>query len=158
MAKKRKSAFGPEAFNYTLNNPKKYTGKLPVICRSGLEKGAIWKMDNNPSIKSWGSESVVIKYFDPVKNKVRRYFMDLNFIVIDAKTKREKQFLVEVKPAGQCVRPIRGKKQEKTFINESLTYATNIAKWRATRKLCDVKGWEFLLWTENGVSPFREEL
>jgi hypothetical protein len=112
-------------------------------------------MDTNPAVKSWGSESVVIKYMNPVKGCVCRYFMDLDFVILDPDGKSVK-YLVEIKPETQTHPPTKGKKQQKTIIKECASYAVNISKWRATKKFCDAKGWRFAVWTESGLRIWKE--
>ena len=150
MKKPSRKKYGPEPKPFIAANPEKYSGKTPIICRSSLEKRAFFTMDNNPSVIKWGSESVVLKYFDPVKKCIRRYFMDLDFVIKDGNGVATR-YLVEIKPETQTHPPKRGKKQNKTFINECCNYATNIAKWKATKAFCDAKGWRFALWTEQGL-------
>lgn len=113
-------------------------------------------MDQNPAVRKWGSESVVIKYYNPVKKRICNYFMDLDCIILD-KDGKAVRYLIEIKPEGQTHPPTRGRKQQKTIINECATYAVNISKWRATKDFCDAKGWRFALWTENGLRIFKED-
>lgn len=154
--RKRKTAYGPKAAEFKPANPEKYSGKWPIICRSSLEKRAFFSMDNNPAIIKWGSESVVIKYMNPVKKRICRYFMDLDFTVLDESGKAVR-YLVEVKPETQTRPPTRGRKQQKTLISECAAYAVNISKWRATKQFCDAKGWRFGVWTENGLRIWKED-
>jgi len=153
--KKSKKRYGPTPKEYKAANVDKYSGKFPIICRSSLERKAFFSMDNNPAILKWGSESVVIKYFNPVKKRIARYYMDLDFVIKD-KSGATVRYLVEIKPESQTHTPIRGKKQEKTYINECCTWAVNLAKWRATKQFCNAKGWRFALWTELGLRIWKE--
>jgi hypothetical protein len=41
-----------------------------------------------------------------------------------------------------------GKKSDKTFLNEVLTYEKNKAKWNAAKKWCQDKGLSFMILTE----------
>ena len=61
---------------YKVKNPKKYRGDFTnVVFRSGWElKVFIW-CDNNPDIREWSSEEVVIPYFYAVDKKYHRYFL-----------------------------------------------------------------------------------
>lgn len=113
-------------------------------------------MDQNPSIQSWTSESLVIPYYDPGKKRKRRYFTDLTFTIIDSNGITQ-TYVVEIKPEAQCHTPKRGKKQQKTFINECFTFTTNKAKWDASKSFCESKGWKFVLWTENGLRHYNPE-
>lgn len=154
--KPRKKKYGPVTKEFKPQNPDKYTGKWPILCRSSLEKKAMFTLDQNPAVVKWGSESVIIKYRNPVKDKVCRYYMDLDFIILDGSGKQVR-YLVEVKPESQTHPPKRGRKQQKTILNEAATYAVNISKWRATKKFCDLKGWRFALWTEAGLRIWKED-
>jgi len=72
---------------------------------------------------------VEIPYFDPVKQKHRRYYPDFLVKVIDKNTKRDKIWLIEVKPFKECCPPVVTKgKSKKTKLYEAVTYATNKAK------------------------------
>jgi hypothetical protein len=152
----KKKKFGPETKEFKPANPEKYKGKWPIQCRSSLEKKAMFTVDNNPAIKRWTSESLVIPYYDPGKKQRRRYFTDLTFTILD-KTGKSITYVVEIKPESQCHRPNRGKKQQKTFINECFTFTTNKAKWDAAKSFCEKKGWRFVLWTEMGLRHYRPE-
>jgi len=81
--------------------------------------------------------------------------MDLDFVILDHNRKANK-YLVEIKPETQTHAPRRGKKAEKTYMKECGSYMVNIAKWRATKKFCDAKGWRFALWTEKGLRIWKE--
>lgn len=155
--KKSRKKYGPETKEFKPSNPEKYKGIWPIQCRSSLEKRAMFIMDQNPAIISWTSESLVIPYFDPGKNKNRRYFTDLTFNILDNSTNTIKKYVVEIKPDSQTHKPKRGKKKQTTFINECYTYVTNKSKWDAAKKLCDSKGWSFVLWTENGIRHYNPE-
>ena len=156
LKKPSRKKYGPSPKPFVAQNMDKYSGKTPIICRSSLEKKAFFTMDQNPAVIKWGSESVVIKYHDPVKKRTRRYFMDLDFVIMDSNNVATK-YLVEIKPEQQTHTPQRGRKAEKTFINEACTWATNLAKWRATKAFCDAKGWRFALWTERGLRIWKED-
>ena len=105
-------------------------------------------MDKNTKVVTWGSESVVIPYKDPSRNNTtHRYFMDLVFNL--KKDGKLQTYIVEIKPEIQTKVPKRGRKSEKTFINESTTYIRNVAKWKAAEEFAQRRGWKFLLWTES---------
>ncbi len=154
--KKAKKRYGPTPKEYKPSNPDKYTGKWPIICRSSLEKKAFYSMDTNPAIQEWGSESIILKYLNPVKGCICRYFMDLDFVILDHTGKAIK-YLVEIKPESQTHIPKRGKKAQKTYLTECGSYMVNISKWRATKKFCDAKGWRFAVWTENSLRIWKED-
>ena len=60
---------------YKVSNPKKYKGNYTnVIYRSLWEKSAFKWCDQNPKVKSWSSEEVIIPYLYEVDQKYHRYF------------------------------------------------------------------------------------
>lgn len=129
-------------------NPGKYQGDVNnIIYRSSWElKAFIW-FDLNPSILKWASEELVIPYWSPADQRMRRYFPDF---VIQYKTNTGGvgNAVVEVKPAAQRSMPKVPKKQTQKYLNEVVTYATNQAKWEAATKWCDEKGWRFVILDE----------
>ena len=133
--------------NFTPKHPEKYRGTLPIIYRSRWEKVFMSFCDINENVLYWASESVVIQYFDPVKNKMRRYFTDF---FIEFKN-GEKQ-LIEVKPLRETTAPkaTQGKRKT-TLLREEKTWQTNQAKWEAATHLCKKKGWKFLIITEKDL-------
>jgi hypothetical protein len=147
MAKKRKKGYSFEQGKFVPVNKDKYKGSYPITYRSSWEKKAFMYLDRNTKVVSWGSESVVIKYKDPSRNNsIHRYFTDLVFTI--KKGDKLETYLVEIKPHAQTLQPKKGRKSEKTFLNESMTYIRNCAKWKAANKFCKRKGWRFIIWTE----------
>ena len=62
---------------YQPKNINKYIGKKDnIIYRSGLELKFYRFCDNNPNVIEWGSEEIIIPYFDSVQKKNRKYFID----------------------------------------------------------------------------------
>lgn len=112
--------------------------------------------DRSDSVESWNSEGVVIDYYDPVRGKNRRYFVDFVARIRD-RHGVVRTWLIEIKPAKECVPPVRRKHmKEKTFLAESCTYITNQAKWAAARDFCAKQGWVFKVFTENELWPDRK--
>ena len=58
------------------------------------------------------------------------------------------RYVIEVKPAKQCIPPVKGRKQKKTFIREVAEYAKNQAKWKAARSFCEDRQLTFKVVTE----------
>lgn len=145
MSKKK---YGPKPTIFHPVNQDKYTGSYPIISRSTWELAAMRYFDKCTACLSWGSESAVVRYLDPVKQKTRRYFIDFT-AVFKTRDGSIKKFLIEVKPSRQCVAPKPSKrKKAKTFLNESNTWKTNQAKWDAANKWAKSKGYIFLILTE----------
>lgn len=124
-------------------NPRKYFGKRPIIYRSSLELNFMIKMELNPAVKRWGSESLVIKYQMQQKNSDGKivtvtHNYNTDFMV---ELNSGNIYVVEVKPAAQV--PLNEAQIKKTPINYK-----NACKWRAAMSYCKLKGWEFKIVTE----------
>lgn len=119
-----------------LKHPEKYVGSRPVTMRSGWEITFVQKfLDVNPSVLQWSSESIVIQYFYPVDGRFHRYFPDFWM-----KSKMEdgtiKEFIIEIKPAGECEMPKVPKRQTKRYLDAVQTYIKNQEKWKAAKSYC----------------------
>lgn len=133
-------------------NPEKYRGTLPIVARSSWETKFMRFCDMNPNILQWGSETIVVQYFDPVANKTRRYFTD--FIVKMKLANGEVATkVIEIKPFRQTKPPqVKNRKNKLALMKEQQMYATNLAKWEAATHVCKLKGWEFLVLTEKDLA------
>lgn len=130
-------------------HPEKYAGNVSMISyRSSWElKFMLW-CDKNPSVLKWGSEEIIIPYYNKIDNKYHRYFVD-NIIRVKRADGSIKTYLVEIKPDTQTKPPVKGNKKNKTFLTECITYETNVAKWTAAKEYASKKGWEFIILTEH---------
>lgn len=127
---------------YTVKNPKKYKGDFTnVIYRSLWEKSVFMWCDNNPKVKGWSSEEIVIPYYYDADKRYHKYFPDIKIIFED------KILLVEIKPEKETVPPT-GPKRTKKYINEGFTYIKNMNKWEAAESYCKDRNWQFQIWTE----------
>jgi hypothetical protein len=131
--------------------PEKYTGDpLNIIMRSSWEtRFASW-CDKNPSVVKWSSEETIIPYKCPTDNRIHRYFVDFKITVTTGKT-----YLVEVKPKTQTQPPIYPGKRTQRYLQESLAFMKNQAKWEAANEFAKDRGWEFKIITEHelGLAP-----
>jgi hypothetical protein len=133
-------------------NPEKYKGTLPIVARSSWETKFMRFCDTNAKILHWGSETVVIQYFDPVANKTRRYFTDFIIRVQLADGSVITQ-VIEIKPYKQTIPPVnKNRKNKLALLKEQQMYATNLAKWQAAEHVCKQKGWKFLVLTEKDLA------
>lgn len=133
------------------SNPEKYRGDVDAIFyRSGWEAKFFNWCDRNPDVIAWSSEEVIIPYFDPVKNKQRRYFVDF-WVKVKTKTGDVKKFLIEIKPEKFTKPPVAPKKKTKRYIEEQLQYVTNTAKWEAANEVCKKNDMQFLILTESDL-------
>lgn len=128
-------------------NPQKYKGDATnIIYRSTWEIKVMRYLDENPNIIWWGSEELPIPYLSPIDKKKHRYFPD--FIAkIRKNDGKVMTYIIEVKPEKQTKPPTQ-KRKTKTFIQESMTYEVNKAKWYAAEEFCKDHGWQFLILTE----------
>jgi len=126
-------------------NPEKYIGTLPIISRSSWELFFMEKMDRNPSVLKWASESLAIPYISPKDNKKHKYYPDF---VVEFKTPEggvAKQ-VIELKPMQQCLPGTHKDPKKKAY--QDMIYLINQAKWEATKVLCEQNDFEFKVYTE----------
>lgn len=140
---------------YKIKNPSKYEGDATnVVFRSMWERHCFKWCDENPHIKSWVSEEIVVPYFYDVDKKYHRYFVDLKITYKDGRT-----VLVEIKPEKQTNAPKKsGSRNTQRFVNEAMTYVKNMNKWEAAESFAKDRGWEWQIWTEKtlqemGIMP-----
>jgi hypothetical protein len=127
---------------YTPKFPDKYIGNVnDITYRSSWEFYFNHYLDTNPNIISWSSETLPIKYFNPVKNKITTYFPDY---IVKYKNKHGEVIVevIEIKPENQVFPPAKLTKQAR------LTFLVNREKWKACKVFCDNKGIKFRLLTE----------
>lgn len=140
----------PYSGRYTPQNPQKYKGDPNnIIWRSTWEVQVMKWLDLADNVVWWSSEELPIKYYNPIDNKIHRYFPD--FIVkVKKKDGKVMTYVIEVKPEYQTKQPERKRKTQK-FINESVTYIINQSKWKAATEFCKDHGWEFKILTEKDL-------
>ena len=127
---------------YSVKNPKKYKGDFTnVIYRSLWEKSVFMWCDNNPKVKGWSSEEIIIPYYYEADKRYHKYFPDVKIIFED------KTLLIEIKPEKETLPPT-GPKRTKRYINEGFTYIKNMNKWEAAESYCKDRKWQFQIWTE----------
>lgn len=137
----------PSPRKWSPKNPEKYVGsKTDIVARSSWEIKVMNFLDTNPSVISWNSEGLVIKYISPLDGKFHRYFVD--FIAkFKTKTGEIKVYAIEVKPSKEQVPP-KPNKNRARFIAESETYLVNQAKWKAATEYCQANGVQFIVLNE----------
>jgi hypothetical protein len=118
--------------------------------RSSWELRAMRFFDLHPGILKWSSEPFGLEYFNPVKGKVSKYFIDFY-----CETQTGEKFLVEVKPFKETIKPKIPKNQTpkslEVYQSAIATFAVNTAKWDAAKKFCENKGIKFLILTEKEI-------
>jgi len=143
----KKKSYGYKQGNFKPVNPDKLLSKNPYY-RSSFELHFMRFCDNNPAILNWSNEDICIKYLKPVDKKCHRYFMDFRIVTLNSNNEKVTT-LIEIKPYEQTKKPIRGRKSEKNFLKECITYSTNISKWQFASEFCKKRGWKFKIITEN---------
>ena len=144
MAESIKSIYKP-------SYPEKYKGDVNnIICRSSWERRFCNWCDLNESIISWGSEEFCIPYYNPVKERVCRYFPDF-IIKVKEQSGQIKTYVVEVKPQRETLPPKQKSRTTKSYLNECRTYAVNQAKWKAADEFCKDRLLEFKVKTEKDL-------
>ena len=136
---------------YTPINPTKYIGDInSILCRSLWERKFCKYLDSNKNVIRWSFEAVKIPYISPVDNKVHSYIPDF---IMEVKNKDDlvETLLIEIKPKKQTKKPQENKKHKKTILMENITYAVNIAKWKAAEKYCSQHGLKFKILTEEDL-------
>jgi len=133
---------------YEIQNWDKYMGTKNPTYRSSWERDFFTWADRSPAVIEWGSEIIVVPYWCKVKQKKRRYMVD---ILIKYKNRYGdiKTEIVEIKPASQVCAPKKGRKKPSTYLEEQLTWQVNVSKWEAATKYAEERGWRFRIMTEN---------
>ena len=138
-----------EARKWRPRHPEKYVGDPnDIVARSSWEVKFLNWCDSRDDVLAYSNETVIIPYFDPVKNKQRRYFVDF-WVKVKTKTGEIRKFLIEIKPDKFTKPPVQPKRKTKRYIEEQLQYVTNCAKWDAAYNACKNTDVEFLILTEN---------
>ncbi len=145
----------PRPKKYIPKNINKYDGNpYDIISRSSWETRLMVVLDNNPSVISWSSESVVIPYLSPLDGQIHRYFVDFK-VKLKQKNGSTKTLLIEVKPFSQTRKPEVPKtnhvRSKKRFLNEAAEYVKNEAKWKAAKEYAENRGWKFVVFTEKEI-------
>jgi len=134
---------------YEVQNWDKYIGTKTPRYLSSYEKSVFEFLDRSPAVKKWGSEVVVVPYYNTVKQRKARYLVDI-YVEYENKHGIQKE-LLEIKPYNQTQPVKKGNKKESTYIEESLTYQQNTDKWKAASKYAEERGWKFKILTERSI-------
>lgn len=129
-------------------NPEKYIGNANnIVYRSQWERIFLHWCDTNDSVLKYSSEECVIPYISPIDMKKHRYFVDF-FVTILQDTGKVQNFLVEIKPFAQTHPPKKPKTINESYNESVRTYLVNQAKWKAAERVCQERGWKFMVLTE----------
>lgn len=135
---------------YTPKHPDKYVGNLKakkIVYRSSWELDFCKFLDFNKNVIRWGSEEIAIPYIKPTDKRIHKYYPDFWVEYID-KDGHVIQEIIEIKPSTQVAPPSTVGKKPKQQLYEQLTYAINVAKWKACSEFCKKNGLKFRIITE----------
>jgi hypothetical protein len=147
----------PVPRKWTPRNPFKYAGNPDnIVSRSSWETKFLNWCDTNPSVLQYASEELIIPYINPIDNKVHKYFVDF-VVAVNNRAGDIRKYAVEIKPKHETMPPKKGR-NGKVYLEESITYITNQAKWKAAEEFCKKVGLEFLVLTEDQlyITPRRK--
>jgi hypothetical protein len=130
---------------FTPTHPEKYIGKGSIKYRSSWELRFMNFLDTHPSVKQWASESISIKYENPVAKKVKSYVPDFFIIYEDASGNRKGE-LVEIKPHKETTLEAAGRS-----VKNQIQAVVNQAKWEAAKEFCKRNGINFRVVTEHDM-------
>lgn len=141
-------------------HPEKCLNKNLVEFRSGLEYKYFYKIDKSPNVIRWGSETVWVPYYNPIKKRTAQYWVDLYLetkshgtMIVEIKPKKEIKAITENKPPKMTKA-----KKKTTFLYESKMFYINKNKWETAKQFAENKGWTFWCISEDdldkGLVPF----
>jgi hypothetical protein len=129
--------------------PHKYVGNTDnIICRSNWERKFCKYLDKNETIIRWSSEELKIPYYSTIDHQIHHYYPD--FVFEAKKGEVVQTFIVEIKPKKQTQKP-KPRKNKRAYLNECITYETNVCKWNAATDYCKKQGWTFKILTEEDI-------
>lgn len=132
-------------------NPGKYKGNAERIrYMSSWELHTHRFLDGNPSVLEWSSEEIPIPYLKPTDKKVHKYYPDY-WVKYRNRKGQIVEEIWEVKPAKETKPATRRGKSKKQQLLEGITYAINVAKWKAAEAYCRKYGYKFRLMTESQI-------
>lgn len=119
-------------------NKEKCLNPDSIEYRSNLELKMMMIFDKNPNVLKWGSEYFIINYYNSVKRRNARYYVDFyvelsdgNIRLYEVKPFKEYDAIINPKPDNK-----KSKKKLSTKIYESAMKQMNKDKWDATQKFC----------------------
>lgn len=132
-------------------NPEKYIGdERDLRYKSLWERTLMKRFDRLSSVQSWGYEVLSVPYISPIDGRYHRYIPDF-WIKTRNKKGITKCSLIEVKPKHQTEKPKEPKRKSRRYLSECMTYEVNLSKWEAAKKFCELRGWKFLILTEEEI-------
>lgn len=136
---------------YEVVNKDKYVGKGNPRYLSSYELKVFQDFDRRKSVIEWGSEVVHIPYYNPVKQRISKYMIDIYVMYVNKEGRVIKE-LVEIKPLKDTKKPrITKRTKRNTAIYAQATHIVNEAKWAAATKFAEKNGMRFRIITEKNI-------
>ncbi len=131
-------------------NPGKWISPNKIIFRSSIEQRWFTAFDLSPYVIKIASEKIIIPYFDKVKNKGRKYIIDL---IVRYKNKKGNVYtkLIEIKSFSESIIPKKPKRITEGYKISVATWITNQCKWEAATAYAEKRGFEFIILTERDL-------
>lgn len=152
--------------DYSLKNPSKYKGSKTPRYKSSFEERIFWWCDMNENVLEWSYESIPIQYDfivsetaplheqQLVDGQSHRYFPDVLAKIKD-NDGNIVNYILEIKPYSQTIKPTEPKKKTKKswnkYLNALQEYLKNAKKWEAAEKYAKSKGMIFRVITERSL-------
>lgn len=152
--------------DYKLINPGKYKGSKAPKYKSSFEERIFWWCDVNENIIEWSYEAYPIQYIfegdrtwtDYEKSLAdrisHRYYPDI-FIKVKDNQDKFINYILEIKPYSQTVKPVEPKKKTKKALakyeNALTEFLKNAKKWEAAEKFSKERGMVFKVLTERNL-------
>lgn len=134
---------------FNIKNIDKYQGDHKnIIYRSLWERKFMVFCDENKNILEWSSEEIIIPYISPIDNKIHKYYVDF---WLKIQTKKEiTEYLIEIKPLKECIKPnINKKNLSKKDIEQIKKWEINKEKWKYANIFAKENNIKFKILTEH---------
>ena len=152
---------------YVLRYPQKYKGTKTPKFKSSFEERAFFWCDTNENVLEWSYEAYPIQYtfsipkgVTPeeyklyetlVDNEQHRYYPDV-FAKIKTSDGKIVNYILEIKPYSQTIKPTEPKKKTKKAMNKYLNalqeFLKNKSKWETMEKYAKDYNMKFWILTE----------
>lgn len=139
---------------YYIRNFNKTNGVKQYQYKSKLEMAMMQYLDKTPQVLQWKYEPNGIDYVDLTERdqqsgrygKKRKYYIDFVATVVESSGKL-KNVWIEVKSSKETRQP-----SDSSSAERKKTWIRNNCKWNAARRLCESKGYKFLVITDKDLS------
>ena len=139
---------------YFIKNFQKTNGVKQYQYKSKLEKAMMSYLDKTPNVLQWKYEPTSIDYIDMTEKnpqtgrfgKPRKYYIDFIATVLESSGK-VRNVWIEIKSSKETKQP-----SDSSSLERKKTWIRNNCKWSAAKRLCESKGYKFLVITDKDLS------